>query len=304
MYHNYRVMFEDLLSVGGLSLDRLKNFCAVAEAGGIARVTDGDPARQSLYSRQIRELEQFFGVELTRRHGKGIELTEAGRELSRQARLAFTGLSDFKAGAAGMSADIRIGSGNSVLEWMLIPKLRAIRETTKGARFTFQLFDFRTADTIRGLLEHTLDFGIVRSGAVIAPLKFHSLGEIGYQLFIPKRLQKKITASDAAQCELAISTGGEFAAKLEASARKARIPLQIAYRCTSLTQAARLVQEQTCCAILPEIAAEFLGDTASATELPWLKSYRRNLGIAWHPRLLEARPQIAPLFNSLKQFLN
>ena len=60
-------MFNELLSEGGLSLDRLKNFCAVAEAGGIARVAGGDPAKQSLYSRQLRELEQFFGAELTRR---------------------------------------------------------------------------------------------------------------------------------------------------------------------------------------------------------------------------------------------
>ena len=59
-------MFNELLSEGGLTLDRLKNFCAIAEAGGIARIAGGDPAKQSLYSRQVKELEQFFGVELTR----------------------------------------------------------------------------------------------------------------------------------------------------------------------------------------------------------------------------------------------
>jgi len=294
-------MFEELLSVGGLSLDRLKNFCAVAEAGGIARVADGDPAKQSLYSRQIRELEQFFGVELTRRKGKGIELTEAGRDLARQTRLAFTGLSDFKASAAGVSTDIRIGSGNSVIEWMLIPKLREMRETARTGKFTFQLFDVRTADTIRGLLEHTLDFGIVRTSAVVAPLRFHSFGEIGYRLFIPKRLQNKSAPGDVTRCELAVSMGGEFAARLEAAASKSKIPLHTAYRCTSFTQAARLVQEQVCAAILPEIAAGILGDTASSTELPWLKSYRRKIGVAWHQRLLEARPQIIPIFDLLKQ---
>jgi LysR family transcriptional regulator, nitrogen assimilation regulatory protein len=79
-------MFNELLSEGGLSLDRLKNFCAMAEAGGIAKVAGGDPAKQSLYSRQLRELEQFFGAELTRRKGKGIEFTEQGLELARQVR--------------------------------------------------------------------------------------------------------------------------------------------------------------------------------------------------------------------------
>ena len=79
-------MFNELLSEGGLSLDRLKNFCAIAEAGGIARIAGGDPAKQSLYSRQVRELEEFFGVELTRRRGKGIEITEQGMDLARQVR--------------------------------------------------------------------------------------------------------------------------------------------------------------------------------------------------------------------------
>jgi LysR family transcriptional regulator, nitrogen assimilation regulatory protein len=52
-------MFNELLSEGGLSLDRLKNFCALAEAGGIARVAGGDPAKQSLYSRNCGSWSNF-----------------------------------------------------------------------------------------------------------------------------------------------------------------------------------------------------------------------------------------------------
>lgn len=63
-------MFENLFSIGGLSIERLKSFIDVAERGSIARVADGDPSRQSLISRQIGELESFFGVELTKRKGK------------------------------------------------------------------------------------------------------------------------------------------------------------------------------------------------------------------------------------------
>ena len=88
-------MFNELLSEGGLSLDRLK-LLAMAEAGGIARVAGGNPAKQGLYSRQVRELEQFFGAELTRRKGKGIEFTEQGIELARQVRAHLQSLTDFK----------------------------------------------------------------------------------------------------------------------------------------------------------------------------------------------------------------
>jgi len=76
-------MFEALFSTRGLSLDRLRSFLEMAEAGGIARAAPGDPVRQSQISRQIRELEEFFGTELTQRRGKGLVLTPAARRLAK-----------------------------------------------------------------------------------------------------------------------------------------------------------------------------------------------------------------------------
>jgi DNA-binding transcriptional LysR family regulator len=108
--------FQKMFSEGGLSLDRLRNFCLVAEKGGIARACEGDLSRQALISRQIRELEVFFGSELTRRKGKGIELTQAGEELARQVRLHLQGLADFKVACLGAPMEFRIGAGNSLLE--------------------------------------------------------------------------------------------------------------------------------------------------------------------------------------------
>lgn len=68
-------MFEHLFSKGGLSLDRLRSFMQMAQAGSIAKAAPGDTNRQSQISRQIRELEQFFGTELTRRKGKTLSLS-------------------------------------------------------------------------------------------------------------------------------------------------------------------------------------------------------------------------------------
>ena len=94
-------MFEEMLSRKGLSLDRLHNFCLVAEKGGIAKAVGNDLSRQALISRQISELEAFFGIELTRRRGKSIEITQAGMDLARIARTAFEGLGDLRAKGAG-----------------------------------------------------------------------------------------------------------------------------------------------------------------------------------------------------------
>src|SRR5437870_2183319 len=94
-------MFTDLLQKGGISLDRLQSFCLVAQAGGVTKAAKGDPAKQSLFSRQIKELEEFFGTELIRRKGRGISLTESGERLNMIARECFASLIDFQSECKG-----------------------------------------------------------------------------------------------------------------------------------------------------------------------------------------------------------
>ena len=111
MYYDYIVMFEHLFSERGLSLDRLKTLIEVARAGSIAGAARGDSARQSLYSRQIKELEEFFGVELTRRRGKVLVLTRPGWELVRRAHESLCLLDDFKSRSRNMPYRFTIGAG-------------------------------------------------------------------------------------------------------------------------------------------------------------------------------------------------
>jgi len=106
-------MFQNLLFKGGLSLDRLASFCAVAEAGSIVKAAGGDPVRQSLISRQIRELEEFFGAELTWRRGKGLAVTPAGRRLAALVRGQLQDLDDFLRESAGGTKEFSIGAGGA-----------------------------------------------------------------------------------------------------------------------------------------------------------------------------------------------
>ncbi len=291
-------MFEDLFSMGGLSIDRLKSFVDVAEKGAIARVADGDPSRQSLISRQIGELETFFGAELTRRKGKGLELTDAGYELARQVRLQFQGLADFKASCSATPVEFRIAAGNSVLEWLLAPAMGDITRALPDSRFV--LLDSRTGEAVRGLLDHTIDFGIIRKSAVVQSLKFRPVGRFGYALFVPKALDPK--GEKLPEClPLAMSMGGDFFESFLRAAEKARVVPSIVYRCTSFTQAAQLVRSGTCGAILPSIAAPFLAREASIHDLPWLKPVTRDLGIAWHRRLIDIRPLAEKLLGTMEE---
>lgn len=291
-------MFDNLFSLGGLSLDRLKNFVEVAERGSIARVAEGDPSRQSLISRQIGELESFFGVGLTARKGKGLALTEAGLELARQVRLQFQGLADFKAACANQPPEYRIAAGNSLLEWLIAPRLGAVFNTVPG---TFSLLDCRTGDIVRGLMDHTVDFGIIRKSALIHPLKFLSLGTLTYRLFVPKRFGKR---SDVQSLPLALSVGGEFLEAFDKATAKMKPRPQVAFRCTSFTQAAQMARSGVAAAILPHIAAPSFNASIISQQHPgWLKSISRHLGLAWHRRIMDIRPGAEKLRDELSSVL-
>lgn len=293
---------DELLAVGGLSLDRLRNFCLIAEAGGLTRASGGDLARLSLYSRQIKELETFFGVELKRRAGKGIVITDAGRELARLARAHLIGLDDFKRTVRAQPQRISIAAGNSVVEWLLLPHLANLRARLPKTALEFH--NERTQTIIEKLRDLTLDLGIVRANSVAAPLKFKPLVEVRSALFVPAKLATGVTTANLgtrlAAIPLATSLGGDFRENLESLASKARWPLRITVSCSSFTQAARAVASGACAAVLPQMAARDF-DPAEVREfpLPFLKSYVRKLCLAWNPRLAEVRTLIPNVIDAI-----
>jgi DNA-binding transcriptional LysR family regulator len=296
-------MFGQMLSRGGLSLDRLNNFCRIAEAGGINKAAGGDPGKQSLYSRQIKELETFFGVELKVRRGKGIMLTDAGQHLARLARAHLIGLADFQRTAQNMPQTISIGSGNSVIEWILMPRMAELSKALPKARF--ECISDRTRVIVSQLLDLTLDIGIIRDDAVQRPLKSAHLTTVTYSLFVPKKLSPGVNGENLrkrlAQIPLATSMGGTFRDTLEAGAGKLGWPLDIVMSCSSFTQAARLVLSGNYGGVLPGIArVDFDPSRVVEIPLPFSKDYSRKLCLAWNPRLVEVRPFIAPAVETMR----
>src|SRR6476646_5383080 len=113
-------MFAKLFAESGLSLDRLKALLEVGAAGSIVKATGGDPVRQSQYSRQIKELEDFFRVKLVEREGNGTRLTANGRELVRMSRFFLLGLSNFRRGCLEEEQSFRIGASATFIQKILV----------------------------------------------------------------------------------------------------------------------------------------------------------------------------------------
>lgn len=264
-------------------MDRLRTLCEVTEAGGIAKAAPGDPDRQSLFSRQIKELEAFFGTELLRRKGRGVEVTETGDRIARAAREHFRALEDILAHTHPERVGFHIAAGNSVLEWIVIPRLAKIRRILPRVRFRF--LDMRSAEIVSALRDHRVDFGVVRANSVAHPLKSKSLGRIGYRLFAPASTKPTAVLS----LPWALPAGTEFREEIERAAAAAGIRMESVFECQSFGQCASLVREGAAVAILPDSALPFMKGAVSQQPV-WLADYQREIALVWRDRIEDLRP--------------
>ncbi len=299
-------MSESLLSLNGLSLDRLRNFCQIADAGSMTKAARGDAGRMALFSRQVKELETFFGVALRQRKGKGIVLTEAGRRLAALSREQFAGLEDFRRSCRNIPVEISLGAGNSLLEWVLLSRIGELRKALPRVRF--RVLSERTRDIVDGLLQQSLDFGLIRADSLRPGLRSVKVRVEAYSLFVPRKLAPGLTSANLRKrigdLPIATSIGGQFREQLEADSAKAKWPLNIEVSCSSFTQAARAVESGGYAGVLPDVAiAQFDAAKVTRFELPFLKGYIRPLVLAWHPRTAAVRDILTPAREALATLL-
>lgn len=300
-------MFTSLFSARGLSLDRLKVLLEVRDAGSIAQAAPGDPVRQSQYSRQLRELSEFFGCEVAQRRGKWLKLTPEGERLAELAREQLRALADFRAECREQSVAFSLGAGDSLIQWLVIPRLGRVVDAMPGTHFATH--NLRTNEIVRQLAESRLDFGIIRKNAMAPGLKAVSLGLVSYVALIPDTLargRKKITLAQAlAELPLATQTAdGQFTSGLREIAQSHDVPLVPALSCQSFPQTIAAIKTGRYWAVVPVLAVHDLpATTMHRLSGGDLKLLDREAMLAWNPRLIRIRPNATKLAGLLQQAL-
>lgn len=295
-------MFDELFQRGGLSLDRLRSFLAVAEAGAIARAAPGDPVRQSQLSRQIGELEEFFGQALVERRGRGLAVTAAGARLAVTVREAFLGLREFAATPADQPFAASLGAGDSLLHAWVIPRL----PRTLPASLT--LAAMHGPEVVARLLDARLDFGIARMTEVPASLRTRPLGTITFALYVPRALRRKRRTGSVAELVASLPIAAQYgdpeiaealaAALRDASASRGAAPITPALVCETFPQAQRAVMTERFAAVLPTLARRDL-PASTFDEVELLATPSRKVVFAWHRRIERQRPRVAALIGEL-----
>jgi DNA-binding transcriptional LysR family regulator len=300
-------MFESLFSERGLSLDRLKVLIEVRDAGSIAAAAPGDPVRQSQYSRQLRELSEFFGCEVAQRRGKILRLTPQGERLAEIAREHLRTLEDFRSECRAQRVSFTIGAGDSLVQWLIIPRIGALLAEFPGTHF--ETSNLRTNEIVQQLTDCRVDFGIIRKNALAPGLKSVSLGVVRYVLLVPETLvpaKKKITLRDAlATLPIAMqTTDGQFTTTLRDIALSLEVKLDPALACQSFPQTMAAVRSGRFAAIVPALAVQDLdGLRAQKISGGPLDQLDREAMLAWNPRLVRIRPNAEKIAARLQSLL-
>jgi len=298
-----------ILSKSGFSLDRLAGFCAVAGAGSIVGAARGDAVRQSLLSRQIRELEEFFGTELVRRQGRGLVLTDAGAELAALGRSQITALGDFAATCQNAPVRISLASSESLLQWLVLPRLTTLRKAAAGAVFVLYHED-NTAIAAR-VQEGLYDFGLIRRKAAPGESGAAELGMLQEILIAPRTLLPgpDLTLAEAlTTLPMAIPLAGTLRSAVDAYlSRQSKPPrpgMHLALECTSYLHSSAALKSGDCAAILPGLAlTEFPEDRYRHWSMAPLKLERHPVSVIWNQRNAAVRPVMAQLAQAMGRLL-
>jgi len=242
-------MFRKFLQTDGLSLERLHTLVLIAEAGSLKKASGGDPGRQSRMSHHLRELSDFFHIPLTQFSGRVLILSPKGVELAQIARHQLSTLSTFKRSADVNDPEWKIGAGDSVLQWWIIP---ALGRSSRSLRWVLR--NLRTSDIVSKVANDELDFGVVRTDAVNGRIRSKLVGTIKHTIVVPRRLLSGNISTRKALTELphaTIGSDGQLTAKLRKIASNHGGVFEPKLKCDSLGLCLAAVRTGKYAAVLP-----------------------------------------------------
>ena len=294
-------------NLGGISIDRLNTLCAVVEAGTISAAAGPDLNRQSQFSRQLKLLETALGVSLFERSGKTLKANETGRRVARAAHIFFGALDDVMDVAQAKAETIRLGAGEAMLRWFVMPHLPELMSGDPPLRF--EVRSLTTESALRELLAGSVDLVIVRTDSVPDGVQSEAIKTVQYILAVPRTFLRSREAAEVFEgrplpfAELA--GDGHFARTVEATATKLGLNLRPVLKAQTFSLLVSAVESGTAAAFLPEVAAKSLSEQNFAlVSAEGMGALHRRLSLAWTPQVLESRPAVRRAITRLRRVLS
>ena len=301
MPHDWPVMHGEFVGRKGVSLERLQTFCLIAEAGGIMAAAKGDPNRQSLFSRQVKELESALGLELLDRSEVPYRPTEGGIRLEKLAREFFLGVDGLLAESRGGKPLVTVGAGESILQWLIIPLLGG---PLAGAEWRLRFRNVTSREAIESVRSRRIDVAVVPAEDAAGDLEAVKLATYGV---VAVGKPEVFGASKPARWS---EVRGNRIALLEGSGRLRRViddllettgeGCEIGLECTSYPQVIEASAFGGFVGLVPELA---VGAAKVAGLEVWriaeLSEVRIDLVLVWNGAVSDSRVEVGELVRIL-----
>lgn len=292
-------MSRTKLKLKGLSLDRLETLSQIVSQGSIAQAAGGNPNRQSQFSRQVTELEEWFGISLLDRTSVPNKPTSAAFRISREVEAFMSNLDSVRENASGGRRVVVFGAGERMIRSYLVPWAAKIREP--NMRWVFRNL---TSVGVRGeLLAKRIDFGILRKDHCPAGLTSVGMKPIPICLLLPadgKKTMRKLQWKDLSDLPLVMLEGdGTFNRFLMEKASGFSVEIDVMTECSSWTQVIDAMNGFNVGGFLPKDMEKQFPTGFSAVQLAGLEEYADEYVIAWSRAEADKRPEIGRLARHL-----
>lgn len=307
-------MFKDIFAEGGITLERLMHFCEVARCGSISKAVSKHNRSQSSYSRDIKSLEEYFGHPLFESTGGSRSGKRLGALTPRGEALLHTVIEFFDAinkiiGLEEQLKVLRIGSGETILQWIIGSHLEKMHHEHPGLRIEFR--NNTMLEIVRAVKSGTLDIGIVDDKSLAElpqEIAAVALGELKYSLYLsPALVEKSRKLSEKKLMEsLPLAGFSDFLPpkQEEASGTPKGYQLELAVMVTSFAQMTTALQTNKLAGILPDFAepemnkiglTKLTHTSISALSIP--------ISLIWNQRMAGLRPSLAVIVSKLHSML-
>ncbi len=274
-----------------MDLRQLRSFREIAESGSLSRASDRLRIAQPALSRQVRLLEAEAGLPLFTRHGRGMALTEAGRELLARVagpmRQLEGAIADVRALAGAVAGQVALGMMPTVAAVLAGPLSRRVAQRHPDVSLR----------VVEGYTGHLIEW--VQRGATDATLLYGPASDFhlpARDLFIETLVlagppgsglspDTPVTLAAAARHPLvAPSRPHGLRAIVDAGAARARVTLNLRHEADSFLVLKDLVECGLGFAILPRSAIRREEAEGRMTVAPLIRpTLRRHVVLAMPP---------------------
>ncbi len=172
-----------------LNISELRVFVTAAEELNFSRAAERLQLSQSAVSQNIQALEKNYGVELFIRHGRSVQLSEAGHTILPKVREVLSAvrlLEDALVNSKGkVSGDLAIGCATTSGRYFIPNLLASFQSSYNQVRTRVSLMNRQTV--LDGILDQTLNLGIVGRPIEHRDIESQPLFEDRVVMIVPAR---------------------------------------------------------------------------------------------------------------------